>query len=381
MSLLYDASLIITPTAYKESKLYALKPQSGLGDMTVTRATTATRVNSDGLVELVPYNLLRYSEQFENASWNKVGGGGGLAPVVTNNAGVAPNGSNTADRVQFNCVGTTIAFRSILGQANIVTSIGAIFTQTLYVKAYSPSEVGKQLRIVSEGTNNGFIITITADWQRIVVNGIPAIFTSSNFNIETRGGFTTNTTADVLLWGAQLVEGSTAKDYFPTTDRLNVPRIDYSNGGCPSILVEPQRTNLLLRSEEFENVYWTKVNASVTANTTTSPSGLLNADLVETTNVNHSIFTNVGVSASTNYAFSFYAKRGTMTDLKYAVYDVTNGNFIISTTSYYSSTSISEWSRIVVPFTTPVGCTSIRVFPIYNSGVTGTFYLWGAQLE
>ena len=29
----------------------------------------------------------------------------------------------------------------------------------------------------------------------------------------------------------------------------NVPRLDYSNGSCPSILVEPQRTNLLLNSE------------------------------------------------------------------------------------------------------------------------------------
>jgi hypothetical protein len=28
----------------------------------------------------------------------------------------------------------------------------------------------------------------------------------------------------------------------------NVPRIDYSGGGCPSILVEPQRTNLVLNS-------------------------------------------------------------------------------------------------------------------------------------
>ena len=29
----------------------------------------------------------------------------------------------------------------------------------------------------------------------------------------------------------------------------NVPRLDYSNGSCPSILVEPQRTNILLNSE------------------------------------------------------------------------------------------------------------------------------------
>ena len=31
----------------------------------------------------------------------------------------------------------------------------------------------------------------------------------------------------------------------------NVPRLDYSNGSCPSILVEPQRTNLVLNSENL----------------------------------------------------------------------------------------------------------------------------------
>jgi hypothetical protein len=28
----------------------------------------------------------------------------------------------------------------------------------------------------------------------------------------------------------------------------NVPRIDYTGGGCPSILLEPQRTNIVLNS-------------------------------------------------------------------------------------------------------------------------------------
>ena len=59
MSLLYDASLIITPNAYKESKLYALKPQSGNGDLTWTRNSGATRVNSAGLIENVLANVPR----------------------------------------------------------------------------------------------------------------------------------------------------------------------------------------------------------------------------------------------------------------------------------------------------------------------------------
>ena len=54
MSLLNSASLCVTPNAYKEGTLYSVIPNTSLGDMTVVRATTATRVNSAGLVELVP---------------------------------------------------------------------------------------------------------------------------------------------------------------------------------------------------------------------------------------------------------------------------------------------------------------------------------------
>jgi hypothetical protein len=71
MSLLDTASLIVTPNGYKEGKLYSVIPSDGSGDMSVVRATTATRVNSAGLIELVPYNLVNYSEQFDNAAWVK----------------------------------------------------------------------------------------------------------------------------------------------------------------------------------------------------------------------------------------------------------------------------------------------------------------------
>ena len=64
MSLFDSASLVVTPNGYKEDKLYSIKPTDGSGDLVVTRATTATRVNSDGLIEQVPYNLFTYSEDF-----------------------------------------------------------------------------------------------------------------------------------------------------------------------------------------------------------------------------------------------------------------------------------------------------------------------------
>jgi len=68
MSLLTQASLVLTPNAYKANKLYSIIPSSGSGDMTTTRATTATRVNSSGLVENVATGIPRvdYTGGFAN---------------------------------------------------------------------------------------------------------------------------------------------------------------------------------------------------------------------------------------------------------------------------------------------------------------------------
>ena len=66
--LLSSASFLVTPNAVEENKLFAIVPSSGAGDLVVTRATTATRVNSAGLIEQVPYNLLTWSQDF-SSNW------------------------------------------------------------------------------------------------------------------------------------------------------------------------------------------------------------------------------------------------------------------------------------------------------------------------
>lgn len=59
-STLFDsASLVITPNGVKTSKLYSIKPNDGTGDLSVTRATTATRVNESGVIVDVPANVAR----------------------------------------------------------------------------------------------------------------------------------------------------------------------------------------------------------------------------------------------------------------------------------------------------------------------------------
>jgi hypothetical protein len=67
MSLFDDASLVMIPSAYKDGKLYSIKPTDGSGDFTFSRGSNlaATRVNSSGLIEKGRENLLLQSNQFD----------------------------------------------------------------------------------------------------------------------------------------------------------------------------------------------------------------------------------------------------------------------------------------------------------------------------
>ena len=62
----------------------------------------------------------------------------------------------------------------------------------------------------------------------------------------------------------------------------DIPRLDWLNSNCPSLLLEPQRTNRQIRSEEFDNAAWTKrPDITVTANQVTAPTGELTADKIQ----------------------------------------------------------------------------------------------------
>ena len=60
--LLNQASLVMVPSGYKEDTVYSVVPSDGSGDLSFTRASNGTRVNSAGLVEDCPWNLATNSE-------------------------------------------------------------------------------------------------------------------------------------------------------------------------------------------------------------------------------------------------------------------------------------------------------------------------------
>jgi hypothetical protein len=78
----------------------------------------------------------------------------------------------------------------------------------------------------------------------------------------------------------------------------NVPRLHYPvGGGCPSWLFEPQRTNLILRSNQFTSVNWVTNGSGITLdNQVLSPDGTVNAATFESVGAN-ALLQNAGGTA------------------------------------------------------------------------------------
>ena len=93
-----------------------------------------------------------------------------------------------------------------------------------------------------------------------------------------------------------------------------VPRIDYTGGGCGKLLLEPQRTNLVTYSSEFDNADWLKINSTITANSDISLDGTQNADRIydDAVSGQHRVGENISVVSGTTYTFSVFAKKGTL---------------------------------------------------------------------
>jgi hypothetical protein len=275
MSLFDSASLVVTPNGTKASKLYAIKPTDGSGDLSVTRATTATRVNSSGLIESVATNvprldytngtcpsilvepqrtnLLTYSEQFDNAAWNKQN------CTITANTLNSPNGTNTAD--------------SLIASSGTATAKGLYLSEsTSAPKSFSFfAKKGNRDWAVLLGYNgnnnvwfnisNGTIGTIGSNfinakienygngWYRCsatlnssvaVLPNIGLYVSDSDNSLSCTGD---GTTASLYIWGAQLEVGSYATSYIPTVASTVTRNADViSKTGISSLIGQTEGT-------------------------------------------------------------------------------------------------------------------------------------------
>ena len=181
------------------------------------------------------------------------------------------------------------------------------------------------------------------------------------------------------------------------------PRIDFKDNTKGSLLLEPQRSNLLTYSEDFNQ--WGKLGVINTNNEITSPNGSLNASLITEDATLNSKYTFLNLSTTTNeHSLSFFAKyKGRYLQVSFGTNDVSgnpyinfdlqNGTFDNNGVSdpliedfgngwYKCSLSVTPivTSSFGVLFSPIPSLTSSRLISYQGDGTSGV-YIWGAQLE
>ena len=343
-------------------------------DMDVTRATAATRVDENGLVnyaEIIGGEEVTcgdFSCAVPLDSWSTGTGwsiGSGIASC---------DGSQTSN-TDLQQIITITQGKDYLIEFNLIRSSGVLYPKVGNTTGTGLSSSQNVSQIIEAGSSN--TLKLRAD-----TNFIGSI---SNISVK-------------------------------EVTRDNVPRIDYTGGGCPHILAEPQRTNLVTYSEDFTDGSWAKQNATVSSGFT-SPDGTLNATEILETAVsgNHGAYYALNpASGGTDYSVSMFVKklnrryfglqsyynvdRGAI-----AFFDLDTGTLLYEFaegTDYTVSNSKIEdygngWYKISTTFQIPTSTVLYAGFVLadtewttgtsydnpYTGDITKGAYIWGTQLE
>ncbi len=415
MSFYDDASLVVIPSGYKTSKVYAEKPTDGSGDLAFTRTgDTATRVNSAGLIEKVRTNLITYSEQLNNAAWTKE------QVTITANATTSPDGTITADKV----IANATAGDKYVAQIFTV-AIGDAFTTSAYFKSseytyafirfgglvsnpYVIYNLATQSVVTTSGLTSSSITSVGNGWYRIAatvtsttttIAPVLMVIPSTGYTLgaDNIPEFTGNGTSGGFIWGGQLeLSDFGATAYIPTTTAAvsvgpvaNVPRLDYLGSTCPRLLLEPQRTNLVTYSEQFNNAAWLNGQnsgaATITANQIISPDGYLDADKIAFPSVGaggqYNLLFQPFTASATAYTASAYLRGENGGEVVWLSFTKDGVNY-----NRTQCTLTTAWQRFTLSATLTAGSDNFQIGvdtrdSSQSARPAQTIYAWGAQLE
>ena len=195
------------------------------------------------------------------------------------------------------------------------------------------------------------------------------------------------------------------------TAAVNEPRIDYDpvTGECLGVLIEEQRTNLCVQSENFTTDI-TMLNISVSADAAVAPDGNTVADKIveNTVDTNHYIRRGVTVAANADHCVSVFVKAAerdriqisyrdaSVSDIVYGVFDlsvksvtvassINNGVIVASGIEDYGDGWLRCW--VSGKFNTTDTDGQVDIFLNNGSGTSylgddaSGLFLWGLQVE
>jgi len=336
-------------------------------DFTFSRSTTGTYTDSDGYIQEMPYNLLQQSNQFDT-TWSNSG--------YTLTSGQSDRNGGT-DAWLANCT----AAGNALYQSN--TSSG-VLTFSIYAKEGTQRYIRVRADIsgVNDPETRIDLNDGSIDQQSNVIdvnvtdagNGyyrIEITFVGTSLiNVQLRpvNSSGSNVTGTIYIQDAQLVKGTSAKTYFPTTTRLNMPRVSYKDNSNGSLILEPQRTNLITYSESFgSGSGWSlQANVTLTSNSAISPDGTLNATKL--------------VGNGTNGIYRYVTASGVISKTIYIKSVVGNVNVKLKDPGGTDEKTVNvttQWQRFDLIGSNSTSTSGLWLTNIPSSGI----YIWGAQLE
>jgi hypothetical protein len=277
-----------------------------------TRSTGGTRVNKDGLIEVITNNKPRIdflndsngalllepqrtnlalrSEEINNTGFWELTNSG----TITANSTISPDGYQNADTLNAGA-----AFSQV--QGTILGTSGAVYTVSIWVKRITGT--GNVFLRAVENANT--LIAVTSDWQRFT-----ATVTSTTTTI--RIGINLATSGDaVAVWGGQIEAGSYATSYIPTQGATATRVVEVCSQTPPSGIIG-QTEGVMFVDFNFTGGYDTSGIIPIVIRSGTNSayifinvSGTLNCDFFDSNVLQARLTTNIGISGRKKIAFAY----------------------------------------------------------------------------